>query len=80
MESFFYCIFVKLYQVYPHKILSKNSIFKYALTYFFFRNKRFIGKVKLSHIDAKSKAKRVFVATESNVVACLSSKTGKLLC
>lgn len=39
---------------------------------------RFIGKLKFSVLDSKSNVKKIFVATEENVVAALSMKTGEL--
>uniref|UniRef100_A0A1B6IMR1 EMC1 first beta-propeller domain-containing protein n=1 Tax=Homalodisca liturata TaxID=320908 RepID=A0A1B6IMR1_9HEMI len=38
-----------------------------------------LGKLKFSSIDLKSPTKKVFVATEENVIAGLSTKTGEIL-
>uniref|UniRef100_A0A1B6KS38 ER membrane protein complex subunit 1 n=1 Tax=Graphocephala atropunctata TaxID=36148 RepID=A0A1B6KS38_9HEMI len=38
-----------------------------------------LGKLKFSSIDLKSPSKKVFVATEENVIAGLSTKTGEIL-
>jgi len=38
-----------------------------------------VGKLKFSGIDIKSSSKKVFVATEENVIAALSFKTGEIL-
>lgn len=44
---------------------------------FFFRKKEFLGSVKFSAFDTNSVHRDVvFVATEENVVASLSLKTG----
>jgi hypothetical protein len=42
-----------------------------------FRRQSYVGKLKFAHLDAASTIKKVFVATEENVVAALNLKSGK---
>lgn len=48
--------------------------------YFFtFRRKQYVGKLKYAHLDVVSPIKKVVVATEQNVVAALSLKSGDII-
>lgn len=61
---------------YLFKVQLLEAFFNNQLS-FDFRKLNQLGKLKFSSIDSKSSTKKVFVATEENVIAALSVKTGK---
>ena len=55
------------------------QIFIYLFFVFLFiRKQNYIGKVKFASFDTVSKTPKIIVATEENVIAALSIKTGEI--
>lgn len=61
---------------YLFKVQLLKTFFNNQLS-FDFRKLNQLGQLKFSSIDSKSSTKKVFVATEENVIAALSVKTGR---
>lgn len=72
-------LILKLFNYTVCVICSKLSCFLKKKNLFSFRKQSYIGKLKFAEFDTSSTVKKIFVATEENVLTALNIKSGLLL-